>query len=169
MIRNIHWWLLLILYRSATWLGHQTTIWQKLLRNTLLPYAVKHYRPTWPETAKPVNRWQERLKEAQEAGDPIAPATIEDHYLMTAIAQVVALLEITSTTSDTAKDAQEMKPFTRSCVRYVAFRLRQSVPRETLHSSVPTVDALLRKSKNAKTSMYTNAGTSVVHTDMTRI
>ena len=76
MIRNIHWWLLLILYRSATWLGHQTTIWQKLLRNTLLPYAVKHYRPKWPETAKPakpVKHWQERLKEAQEAGNPIAP------------------------------------------------------------------------------------------------
>ena len=73
MIRIIPWWLLLILYRSATWLGHQTTIWQKLLRSTLLPYAVKHYHPRWPETAKPVKRWQERLKESQEAGNPIAP------------------------------------------------------------------------------------------------
>ena len=73
MIKTIHWWLLLILYRSTTWLRNQTTIWQKLLRNTLLPYAVKHYHPRWPEIARPVKRWQERLEEAQEAGKTIAP------------------------------------------------------------------------------------------------
>jgi hypothetical protein len=88
---------------------------------------------------------------------------------MNATVPIVALLEITSTTSDTARDVQETKPSTRSDARYVAFRLRQNVLREALHSSVPTVDVLLRKSKNAKTFTYTNAGTNVVHTDMTRI
>ena len=72
MIQTIHRWLLVILYRSATWLRHRATIWQKLLRHTLLPYAIRHYRPRWPETAKPVKHWQQRLKEAQKASNPIA-------------------------------------------------------------------------------------------------
>lgn len=72
LIRTIHQWLLVILYRFATWLRHRAISLQKLLRNALLPYAVRHYQPRWPETAKPVKRWQERLKEAQEAGNPIS-------------------------------------------------------------------------------------------------
>jgi putative transposase len=73
VIRTIHQWLLVTLYCFATWLRHRATIWQKLLRHSLLPYAVRHYHPTWPETAKPVKHWEERLAEAQKAGNPISP------------------------------------------------------------------------------------------------
>ena len=77
MIRTIHQWLLVILYRFTIRLCHRIITWQKLLRNALLPYAVKHYQSGCPDTAKPgtakpVKHWQERLKEAQEAGNPIS-------------------------------------------------------------------------------------------------
>ncbi len=88
---------------------------------------------------------------------------------MTAIVLTVVHPENTSTTMDTVMVIQEVKPSTKSDARYVAFRLHQSVPRGSLHSSVLTADVLLRKSKNAKTLMYTNAGASVVHIDLTPI
>ena len=73
MIRSIHQWLLVILYRFATWLRHRAISWQKLLRHALLPYAVRNYHSRWPETAKPVKHWKERLAEAQNADNPISP------------------------------------------------------------------------------------------------
>jgi len=73
VIQTIHRWLLVTLYHSARWLGHRATTWQKLLRHALLPYAVRSYHPRWPETARPVKQWEERLAEAQVAGNPISP------------------------------------------------------------------------------------------------
>jgi len=73
VIRTIRWWPLVILYHFAAWLRHQATTWQKRLRHALLPYAVRYYHPRWPQTAKPVKPWKERLAEAQEAGKPISP------------------------------------------------------------------------------------------------
>jgi len=75
VIQTIRRWLLVVLYRSATCIRHRATRWQKLLRHSLLPYAVRHYNPTWPETAKPVKQWEERLAEAQESGNPISPVS----------------------------------------------------------------------------------------------
>ena len=73
MIRTVHQWLLVILYRFATWGRHRATKWRKMLRHALLPYTVRHYHPRWPETARPVKHWKQRLAEAQEAGKPISP------------------------------------------------------------------------------------------------
>jgi len=138
-----------------------------MLRHALLPYTVRHYHPRWPETARPVKHWKQRLAEAQEAGKPIS--TIGDHCLMTATVQNVVRRETISTTSDIARDTQEMKPSTRFNARYVAFRLLQRVPSGNPYSSVLTVDVPLLRSKNVKTLMYTSARASVVHTETNMI
>jgi hypothetical protein len=88
---------------------------------------------------------------------------------MIATVQAVVHPKTISITMDTTMVIQEMKLTTRSYARYVAFRLHQIVPRGSLHSSVLTADVLLRKSRNTKTLMYTNAGASVVHIDSTPI
>jgi len=158
VIRTIHRWLLVMLYHLAMWLRHRATTWQKSLRHALLSYAVRHYHPTWPETAKPVKHWEERLAEAQQAGKPISPIKHrqplpDDCHCPNCGA-----------TLDTTMDMQEMSISTKSCARYVAFRLHQNGLRRSPPSSAPTVDAPLPKSKNARTLTYTNARISVVLT-----